>query len=573
MKSVRPKVVIFVHLCLAVVLLSCSQPSAQINLPGDFLTATATPFRPVPPTPRPGEPTFTAIPLPASTQSQPVSQSPILWLGASIPSRLRGLVSGQAIPPTDDREQADYRLEIAEDGEITWIYALAAAFPTVTDDVLAEALRRAWHGDLSGPLAGHRLIMADSTLEAFTAKWGPPDPGVVGTVGGDLAEALWSDRSLWAILPFEEVTPQLKVLGLDGNSPVRNDFDSANYPLIARFHLDLGPSTTGPSDYPAIQLPSTNRDPAKLTTLVMTGVTALVRATANKMETKGLTYPAGDIRDWLVSADIAHISNEIPFAENCPPPNPYQTSLMFCSDPKYVQLLEYVGADVVELTGNHFMDWGRAATLLTVEMYDEKGWPYYGGGADLTDSMQPALLEHNGNRFAFIGCNPVGPGFAWATDSNPGAAPCGDYEWIKDGIARLKDEGYIVIATMQYNEYYVPWAPENQVRDFAALAEAGATIVSGSQSHYPQVLAFHGPSFIHYGLGNLFFDQMFYTLPDGTTITETRLEFLDRHVFYDGRYIATELLTAVLEDFARPRPMTPEERSEFLLKYFEASGW
>jgi hypothetical protein len=52
-----------------------------------------------------------------------------------------------------------------------------------------------------------------------------------------------------------------------------------------------------------------------------------------------------------------------------------------------------------------------------------------------------------------------------------------------------------------------------------------------------------------------------------------RYEFLDRHVFYDGRYISTELLTAMLEDYARPRPMTPDERANFLKTYFGYSGW
>jgi poly-gamma-glutamate synthesis protein (capsule biosynthesis protein) len=53
----------------------------------------------------------------------------------------------------------------------------------------------------------------------------------------------------------------------------------------------------------------------------------------------------------------------------------------------------------------------------------------------------------------------------------------------------------------------------------------------------------------------------------------TRREFLDRHVFYDGRYISTELLTALLEDYSRPRPMTPQERAAFLAEYFSISGW
>jgi poly-gamma-glutamate synthesis protein (capsule biosynthesis protein) len=97
------------------------------------------------------------------------------------------------------------------------------------------------------------------------------------------------------------------------------------------------------------------------------------------------------------------------------------------------------------------------------------------------------------------------------------------------------------------------------------LSEAGAVIVSGSQAHQPQGFAFQDGEFIHYGLGNLWFDQMWSL--------ETRQEFLDRHVFYDGRHISTELLTAILEDYSRPRPMTPEERTQLLEAAFAASGW
>ena len=84
------------------------------------------------------------------------------------------------------------------------------------------------------------------------------------------------------------------------------------------------------------------------------------------------------------------------------------------------------------------------------------------------------------------------------------------------------------------------------------------------QAHCPQTMTFVGDSFVHYGLGNLFFDQMDEV---------TRPEFLDRHIFYQGRYISTELLTAKLEDFSRPRPMTVEERDWFLGEAFGAAVW
>jgi poly-gamma-glutamate synthesis protein (capsule biosynthesis protein) len=101
--------------------------------------------------------------------------------------------------------------------------------------------------------------------------------------------------------------------------------------------------------------------------------------------------------------------------------------------------------------------------------------------------------------------------------------------------------------------------------DFRSLASAGAVIVSGSQSHYPQTMTFVDGNFVHYGLGNLFFDQM--------DQLATRQGFVDRHVFYDGRYLGVELLTTVIEDYARPRPMTPAERNELLSLIFSLSHW
>jgi hypothetical protein len=111
-----------------------------------------------------------------------------------------------------------------------------------------------------------------------------------------------------------------------------------------------------------------------MTTLVMTGVTALVRGTAYRMEINGVTLPRRRIRDWLTEADLTHISNEVSFYENCPFPDPTSRSLLFCSDPKYIELFEYVGADIIELTGNHNNDalyvYGVDAVPFTLDLYD-----------------------------------------------------------------------------------------------------------------------------------------------------------------------------------------------------------
>ena len=70
---------------------------------------------------------------------------------------------------------------------------------------------------------------------------------------------------------------------------------------------------------------------------------------------------------------------------------------------------------------------------------------------------------------------------------------------------------------------------------------------------------------MHYGVGNLFFDQMDFL--------ENRQMFADKHILYNGHHISTVLFTGLNEDYAQPNPMSPEDRTAFLQTIFQASGW
>ncbi len=500
--------------------------------------------------------------------------SQTIWLDPALPPGLRQVVTLPAdIGYAQLAEQASLRLVVGAGRPISyWVYALSAPFPSLIDGVSSEALRAAWHGRAEAALAGKPIFMDENTLAVFSALWGAPASGAVRVEPAEsLLANTWDQRSALAIVPFEALEPRWKVLEVDGQSPLRKGFDLTTYPLAVPVSLDGAPERVqeiiaqyGPGT-PSPLLPSSNRDPDKLTVLAMTGVTALVRATAYTMEQRGILYPGKDVGPWLREADITHISNEVPFAKNCPPPNPVQEGMRFCSDDRYIALMEEIGTDVVELTGDHFQDWGQEAMYHTLELYRQRGWGYYGGGENLQDGRKALIVDHNGNRIAFIGCNGKGGPYAQASENRPGAVTC-DFDWMEREIARLRSEGYLPVATFQHFEYYTYQAQPNQKRDFRALAQAGAVIVSGSQAHQPQAMEFLGDSFIHYGLGNLFFDQ--YDVSPAT-----RQGFIDRHVFYDGRYIGSELLTIQFVDYARPRPMTADERRDVLSKVFKASGW
>jgi poly-gamma-glutamate synthesis protein (capsule biosynthesis protein) len=475
----------------------------------------------------------------------------------AVPQALRDQVENSDIPFS-----ASMSLDVSQPGDtgthFQWVYALVAPFPTVKDGVTSDELRSLW---TSG---GTPLLMAESTRRAVTAIWGEPVTGSVRSVdGGQLLDITWNE-SAWAIVPFEALDPKWKVLTVDGQSPIRKGFDVTTYPLVVDFTLH----PDGIVDASAWTL--SNYDPNKLTTVIMTGVTALVRATAVTMELKGSAYPGEKMRDVFREADIMHVSNEIPFFTGCPYPKAGAGALVFCSDPKYMDLITDIGTDVIELTGNHFADYGPFAMYETLDIYNANNIPYFGGGRDLQDSLKPALFEVNGNKIAFIGCNKPDVGrFPTATDYQPGAAPC-DFPYLQQRINSLKAEGYVVISTFQWNESY-DYKPNPQQRDdFRLMAESGASIVSGSQAHYAQSMEFYDGAFIHYGLGNLFFDQMGDQdwMPPGI-----RRLFFDRYVIYDGKLISVELITAMLEDYSRPRIMNEEERAAFLSEYFYYSGW
>lgn len=449
-----------------------------------------------------------------------------------------------------------------------WIYALVAPFPTVMDGVTSQQLQAVWKGTSTDPFAKWPLLMTASTLSAFINQWGAPAVKVQVVADDQIVDTAWKELPSWAIVPFESIVPKWKVLTVDGQSPIRKDFDATKYPLIFYFGL----TSTGP-DIGSYKLPASNRDPNKLTTLIMSGTTSLVREIAYQMEVKGIAYPAQQIGDILRQADLVHVSNKTAFGPNCPPPNPLQNRF-YCSDPRYLVLLKDVGVSIVELTGPHILDDGAPSLLYTLNLYNQNHMSYYGGGANLTDARKPLLVENHGNKLAFVGCNAGEPPQPLATSASPGANPC-DYPQLEAQIKTLRQQGYLPIVTFQYKESYsaqpMPW----ESHDFQEVASAGAIIVSGSQSHVPMMMEFYDGTFIHYGLGNLFFGQMGNQPPEpGLPVQPAqRFEFADRHVFYDGRYLGTELLTFMLEDYGQPRPMTPDERSSFLTSFFGYSGW
>ena len=546
----RPNTLLLIIISLFILTLLACQAAPTLTTP------TQTPALPTATqaAPTAAEPT----PSPTATSEPPIY---VYQPNPDLPLALSELVAQQALAQTQGAaNESAYTFEFGDANPVgNWVYALVAPFPTVPDEVSASWLQNLWQGQPEDAI--QTLLVAEGDLPALTSILGQPRQTVQTYPKDKLLETAWTTQNTWAIIPFEEIQPRWKVLIIDGQSPIHKDFSADHYALNVPMSVSpvkADENFTLPPELAALRL--SNLDTSKITTVMLTGVTALVRATAVGMDQRGILVPGENIADIMQAADILHVSNEVPFAEVCPP-HTFGDYLVFCTPESYMELLRFVGTDIVELTGDHFQDYGREGMLFTLGLYAKEGWPVYGGGKDIFDARKAVKLEINGNKLAFIGCNAKSPNFAQASETSSGAYHC-DMDYMAEAVRELKAEGYLPIVTFQHEERYL-WSPNAaMVEDFNTVAEAGAVIVSGSQSHVPHYAEFYGESFLHYGLGNLFFDQ--YGIAPNTDIG-----FLDRHVFYEGRYLGVELFPIQFIDKVQPRLMTASEKAETLTIMFD----
>jgi poly-gamma-glutamate synthesis protein (capsule biosynthesis protein) len=563
------------------------QAGAPAAAPADAADATTIPPAATqPPRATPGsEPT--AVPPAATPAPAPPRGTWGLAVGNGVqPAAVAAVLAalnGAGMPAESVLDKADLVLstESGAGARLAWERVLVPVdrMSSVLTGITLKELRDVWTG--AGTSANFATIYPDEAIvPALDALLGAHGPAVKPQPVAALADAVWGDKMGLGIVPFEDLSLRLRAIPVEGNSPADNRFRAADWPLAARAWL--APATErGGEALAAVAgaLPDTNRDPKKLTTLIMTGVTAMARNSAAAIEKSGdYGFLARQIGPELAAADITVISNEIPFVEGCKV-NTTRNNIILCSKPEYFENLALTGVDAVGLTGNHMNDFGHENDLASLAFYAEKGIPVYAAGANEEAARRPAILEHNGNRLAFLGANQWGPesyvnGLGqvvseWAGADTPGSARF-DRDRISADIRAVKPEVDLVFAEVQHTESnaagdYVTEPIPLQEGDFGAMSDAGADVVTGVQAHAPQAVELRDGRLILYGLGNLFFDQTF-SWP-------TRTGLVPRHTIYDGRLINTELLVTVIQDDKQLRWATPEERMQVLRTVFDASRW
>jgi poly-gamma-glutamate capsule biosynthesis protein CapA/YwtB (metallophosphatase superfamily) len=326
------------------------------------------------------------------------------------------------------------------------------------------------------------------------------------------------------IVDLAEAIPRLKTLTVDSVSPFR---DQSGYTLKSRDQLK----------------------PVPITHMIMTGTTAISRYTGQSADQHGIGVLTEKIRPYFQTAQYVHVSNEASFTKKCV----FQAGLRFCSKEAHFQAFKDIRVNVVELTGNHNLDFGAEPFLTTLDWFHQNGMRTFGGGSDEADASAAIFLNLNGGgAIGILGFNELCPYGECATDKKPGASRF-QIEKARKLIEEMKKArpDAFLIATVQFGEIdsYHP-TPSQRSISFA-LIDAGADLVFGSQAHHAQQMEFHKGKIILHGLGNFLFDQIH--------MMGLREGYFMNLYFARNRLIAMEPVFTCLDEKFRPALATEKQ--------------
>lgn len=319
----------------------------------------------------------------------------------------------------------------------------------------------------------------------------------------DRLNAAPQDQPLLALLPPSLVTPDVKVLPVDGADLFGGpDARAADYPITG--------TAVGVDPY----------DADEIRTLMSLGDSCPDRGVAYAAITLGRGWdwifgggtarytavypnpaPANHVGNGFNIVDAVRTGNEGAVAAlvsgadvtlddfECPVVDDWRVNdgVVFSIDPAVLpRLRDTYGVDVATLAANHLFDQGVPGFLETLDKFEAAGIPTAGAGTSLDAALDPALVDVDGLTFGFVAFNEIPPEYAEATPDSPGVA------WLRDdnvvdaaGRARARGADVVVCVPQWWGgaEYHAEFRGEMR-RQQQVFFEAGCDQVLGHGTHW-----------------------------------------------------------------------------------------
>lgn len=161
----------------------------------------------------------------------------------------------------------------------------------------------------------------------------------------------------------------------------------------------------------------------------------------------------------------------------------------------------------LSLANNHSGDYGPEAFSAMLDLLDEAGIQYFGGGKNLRAAHEPVIFDVKGRRIAILAYNLFFPRSFEALEDRPGSA-WGEDDYVRAGIKRAREfhRADIVITYPHWGWENEKMASANQVALARLMIDSGADAVIGGHPHVTQNIETYKGKTIFYSLGNFVFD-------------------------------------------------------------------
>jgi poly-gamma-glutamate synthesis protein (capsule biosynthesis protein) len=276
-------------------------------------------------------------------------------------------------------------------------------------------------------------------------------------------------------------------------------------------------------------------------------------------------YIYDELRDVISQADLA-VGTLNATISDFPPHTGCVRTFVLVSDSRNADALGRAGFDVMSVATNHIKncgigDCGDRAFFDTLDNLRRVGIQPVGAGDNLSQAMQPVVVEVDGVRFGFVSLGQVEP-MVFAGEDTPGIAVLTD-ENLKKALADAHQVSDVVIAMPHWGPDYSASPNEWQLHFAQVAVDGGADLVVGNHAHVVQALQEIDGVPVFYGLGSFVFDQ--------TWSRETQQGVVLRVMFEGARYLGHELIPVHIDGDGRVTLADTAEADEILSRIQKAS--
>jgi poly-gamma-glutamate capsule biosynthesis protein CapA/YwtB (metallophosphatase superfamily) len=280
------------------------------------------------------------------------------------------------------------------------------------------------------------------------------------------------------------------------------------------------------------------------------------------------------------------------------------------ADPGQVEGLAWAGFDIMSFANNHHLDAGYEAFSQTLEHLHAHGIATCGAGQDLDQAREPAIIERDGTKVAFLGystilfpgyearpnkpgCTPISiiTDYAMSEIEQPGCEPIittvvhpSSLELLHEDIVRARERADVIVISVHWGIHFTPVQVARYESELGRAAiDAGADLVLGHHQHILKAIEVYRGRVIFHGLANFVMDVYMKALADNPGVKEMQHHFPEYGVGYRADYPTypfhpearqTVIARATIEDkkitsvgfipcyinpSGQPEPLTPDD--------------